>query len=87
MSSNSWTCSSTPPGARGSAMTVPGDLNGRLLRGPIGVVPRLLGDFLLRDDALHEPAAVPNDRKLQLPRGALVVQPAVDRDLLANVLR
>ena len=55
------------------------------LGGAIGVVPRLLRHFFLRDHALHEAAAVTDDRKLQLAGSALVVQPPVDGDGLADV--
>src|SRR5581483_1663259 len=61
--------------------------NRRLLRDGIGSVPRLRAHFLLEDDALQVTAAITNDGELQLARRALVVQPAADRDFLANVLR
>ena len=64
-----------------------GDAHRRLLRDLLHRLPRLVGDFFLEDDALEIAAAVANDRKLQLPRSALVVEPAVDHDLLADVPR
>src|SRR4051794_38740110 len=64
-----------------------GDAHRRLLRRRIRRRPRLVVHFLLEHDALQVPAAVANDRKLQLPRGALVVQPADDADLFSDMLR
>src|SRR4051794_18723516 len=64
-----------------------GNTHRSFLRRRIRRRPRLLSHFLLEDDALQIPAAIPNDRKLQLPRGALVVQPPIDGDLFAHMLR
>src|SRR3954453_23033882 len=64
-----------------------GDAHRRFLRRRIRRRPRFLGHFLLEDDALQIPAAIPHDRKLQLPRRTLVVQPPIDGDLFADMLR
>src|SRR4051795_909478 len=64
-----------------------GDAHRRFLRRRIRRRPRLLGHFLLEDDALQVSAAIPHDRKLQLPRRTLVVQPPIDGDLFADMLR
>src|SRR4029077_1294029 len=62
------------------------DFDGGFLADALDRVPGGFVDFFPDDNALQVAAAVANDRKLDLPRGALVVQPAVDDDALPDVV-
>ena len=61
--------------------------HGRFLRDFFDGAPRLFADFFFRHDALQISAPIADDRKLQLTGRPFVVQPAVDGDLLADMLR
>src|SRR2546430_17651982 len=59
-----------------------GHAHARLLRDLFDRFPGLFRDFFLEDHALQVTAPVADDRKLQLARRALVVQPPIDGDFL-----
>jgi len=64
----------------------PGDLEARLLGQVVRLLEDLGGDVALEHHALDGAGAVPDLEEVELPRGAPVVEPAVEGDLLALVL-
>ena len=65
----------------------PLDADGGLLGEGLGALEDVLGNGRLLDDALALAGAVADDQEGDLARGAAVVQPAGDGNLLAHMLR
>ena len=63
-----------------------GHANGRLLGDRGTLREDVLGKLRLHGDALHGPASVPNEEKLELPARAPVVEPSLNPNFLADSL-
>jgi hypothetical protein len=73
-------------GGAGLLLHEPGDGERGLLGQVVGLGEGLRGHVSLEDHALDGPGAVPDLEEVELPGGATVVEPAVERDLLPLVL-
>ena len=64
----------------------PGHRERGLLAEPLELLEKLVGDLALFDDALAQTRAVADDQKLDLAAGPAVVQPAIQRYFLPDVI-
>ncbi len=79
-------CTSTPPACRASAFTTPSTRKALSCVSDCGRRERLGPDGRFVDDDLDEARAVAHHEKREAFRGAGVVEPAVERHALADVL-